>query len=360
MLSFSSYNNIVTYPKRVHNRIKVKPDRTIRFVSDAEIPIWDTVVNHPLQSRAWGEFRARMGIEVVRIGVFQNNKLTGGWQFTLHKVPYLPLKIGYFPKGPLPTPEMIQTLRSFGQKKNVCYIQIEPDITAEETFSLKNLPGLRPANHPLFTRYTFVLDLTKSEDELMKSFHPKTRYNIRLAQRHGVVVKEDNSDTAFLAYLKLSEETTRRQGFYSHNRQYHTTLWKTFGKSGGAKLFTATYQNTIVSAWMVFIFKDTMYYPYGASSRNYKEVMAPNLLLWEIMLYAKRSGLFYFDLWGSLGPEPDTRDPWYGFHRFKEGYHPELIEFAGSFDLVIRPFWYKLLTIADTIRWKLLTFRARR
>ena len=218
-----------------------------------------------------------------------------------------------------------------------------------------------PSHHPLFTKYTFILDLTKSEDELLARLHPKTRYNIKVAQKHNVKITEDNSPAAFKAYLRLTEETTSRQGFFAHNKNYHKTMWEIMRAEGIAHLFTASYEGEVLSAWIVFVWGDTIYYPYGSSSRNHREVMAPTLLLWEIAKWAKQKGLKHFDLWGAMGPsptgEPDPKDPWYGFHRFKQGFSPRLVEFAGSFDLVIKPVLYSLYTLADTIRWKLLKWK---
>jgi len=329
----------------------MKTDRTIRLVTPAEKSRWDAVVSHPLQSWAWGDFRAAMGVDAVRLGVFTHNTLTSGWQMTFHKIPHLPYTVGYFPKGPTPSADMLKELVKIGKQKNAIYIQIEPDMLAEEPFDSACRRLLRPAHRPLFTKYTFVLDLTKTEEELLASFHPKTRYNIRVAQKHGVIIAEDSSEKAFAAYLALSRETTQRQNFYAHNTMYHKTMWKILKDAGVAHLFTATYQNTIVSAWIVFVWKDTVYYPYGASSRSHREVMAPNLMLWEIVRWAKKRGLFYFDLWGALGHDPDPNDPWFGFHRFKEGYRPTPVEFIGSYDLIIQPFLYTLYILADSVRW---------
>jgi lipid II:glycine glycyltransferase (peptidoglycan interpeptide bridge formation enzyme) len=329
----------------------MKSGRTIRSVLPAEKDAWNGIVNHPLQTWEWGEFRRSMGVEVVRFGVFEKDKLIQAWQLTFHKVPIFPFYIGYFPKGPIPDQVMLGELIRLGRKKHAIYIQLEPDVPAETPLEGTRVSFFRKAHHPLFTNYTFVLDLTKSEEELMASMHPKTRYNIRLAQRHGVVVKEDNSDKAFSAYLRLSRETLHRQKYYAHNAHYHKTMWRMLRKNGIARLFTASANREILSAWIVFCWNDTVYYPYGASSRNHKEVMAPNLLLWEIARWAKKEGYYYFDLWGAMGPNPDTRDPWYGFHRFKEGYRPTLKEFVGSFDLVIHPFLYYLFILADSARW---------
>lgn len=304
------------------------------------------IQSHPLQSPAWGEFRKVMGIDVTKIP---------RGQLTFHRVPLTPWTIGYFPKGPAPSQTMMQELFDLGSKKHAIFIQLEPNVT--ENF-------IRPAggsnfklihsHHPLFTKYTFILDLTKSEEELLSAMHPKTRYNIRVAQKHGVTITEDNSEQAFKQYLKLSEETTARQGFYAHNKTYHETMWRVLRKANIAHLFTATYQGQTLAAWICFVWGSTIYYPYGASSRLHREVMAPNLLLWEIARWAKARKIKYFDLWGALGTNPDPNDPWYGFHRFKQGFGPNLVEYVGSYDLVIHPVLYRLYTIADRIRWFLL------
>ncbi len=322
--------------------------------------------DHPLQSQAWGQFRSEMGIDVVRIH---------DWQLTFHKIPFTPFTIGYFPKGPMPTKEMLAALDTLGKQKRAIFIQLEPNVVchceerndaaisqeqSDEIASLiaRNDKLLRLSHHPLFTKYTFILDLTKSEEELLQVMHPKTRYNIKVAQKHGVVVKEDNSKEAFEAYLALSRETTNRQGFYAHNETYHRRMWEILFPAGIARLWTAVYQEKILAAWIIFVWKDTIYYPYGASSRKHRETMAPTLLLWEIARWGKRQGYKAFDLWGALGPPPAggsiENAPWYGFHRFKQGFNPSLIEFMGSYDLILNPLLYRIYTIADKIRWQML------
>lgn len=301
--------------------------------------------DHPLQSAAWGTFRQSMGIDVVKIH---------DWLLTFHKLPFLSFTIGYFPKGPMITQEMTKTLKKLGKEKHAIFIQIEPNILNSLPFKVLSLPYLRFSHHPLFTKYTFMLDLTKTEEELLQSMHPKTRYNLKVAQKHDVVVKEDNSQEAFEAYLKLSEETTNRQGFYAHNETYHRRMWQILHPANIAHLWTASYHGKILAAWILFTWKDTIYYPYGASSREHRETMAPNLLLWEIARWGKSEGYKAFDLWGAIGPDPKENDPWYGFHRFKQGFNPELVEFVGSFDLVLNPLLYRVYTIADTIRWRIL------
>ena len=85
--------------------------------------------------------------------------------------------------------------------------------------------------------------------------------------------------------------------------------------------------------------------------------MASNLMMWEAIKFGKRLGLKKFDMWGCLGPNQDKNNPWYGFHRFKEGYGPKLVEFVGSYDLVINKKLYFVYKIADKIRWSLLKLK---
>src|SRR5581483_754536 len=154
-------------------------------------------------------------------------------------------------------------------------------------------------------------------------------------------------------YLKLTKETTKRQKFYAHTENYHRLMWETL-KGKIAHLFLARHKGKILAAWIVFAFDGILYYPYGSSSSEHRETMASNLLMWEVILWGKKQGLKKFDMWGAMGPNPDSNDPWFGFHRFKQGYGPKHIEFIGSYDLVIRPLWYELYKLADKIRWLLL------
>ena len=335
------------------------------------------LANHPLQSKEWGEFRKKTGIKLLRVNEIQ---------VTIHKIPYTPWTIGYVPKGPLPNEEIISALKRIGKEEKCVFIQLEPNVKVEsgklkmEKLILNSCFSILNSFHPLFTRYTFILDLTKSEEELLKAMHPKTRYNIKVALKHSIKIVEDNSDEAFETYLKLAEETTKRQGFYAHTQKYHKLMWETLKVESGkwkvekldkdkltAHLFLAKYNpnsqlptlnsQLVLAAWILFIYKDTLYYPYGASSTKHRETMASNLLMWDVIKFGKKLGLKTFDMWGALGPNPDKNDPWYGFHRFKEGYGPKLIEFVGSFDLVINPFLYEIYKIIDKIRWTLLKIK---
>ena len=76
---------------------------TIQPIKPENKKAYDAVVNHPLQTYEWGEFREQTGIKVIRRGVYDGKKLVGGLSLTIHKIPKTPWTIGYLPKGEYPT-----------------------------------------------------------------------------------------------------------------------------------------------------------------------------------------------------------------------------------------------------------------
>ncbi len=336
---------------------------------------FNSVVTHPLQSYEWGEFREKTGLQVIRQGIYDKDTLVDGFQMTVHPIPKTPWTIGYLPKGNVPSSYLIDELKTFGRQARNLFVQLEPNVIksilsregklstpeAGKDFMrvINHHPAIVPSAHPLFTQYTFHLDLTPSEDTLLKQMHQKARYNIRVSQKHQVTVQEDNSAKAFAEYLRLTDETTTRQGFYAHGKHYHQLQWEMLNHKPTANqltshLLTATYQGKTLAAWILFVFKDTLYYPYGASSSEHREVMASSAIMWEAIRFGKKMGLTKFDMWGALGPQADSKDPWFGFHDFKRKYGPDHIEFVGSYDLLLNPMLYQGYKLADKVRWMYL------
>jgi len=356
----------------------------LKLVSEKDKKAFNKVAVHPLQSWEWGEFRKAWGNEVVRLGIFdpsassRHGRLVDAVQVIFSKVPKTNFKIGTVIKGPKPSKELLTFLKKLADKERAIFIKLEPNIAfglqttdygKKRNNSMQHVASSKERNRiknilqsngcvsgkTLFTPTSFWIDLTKSEEELMKSFNSKTRYNIRLATKKGVKVVEDSSEKAFEKYLELMRETVERQGFYAHTEKYHRLMWKHLNQlpinnsqSPIARLLTAKYKGEIITCWIVFVWHDFLYYPYGASSTKHKNVMANNLMMWEAIQLGKKLGLKTFDLWG--------REEGKGFTKFKEGYGPQVVEFLGSWDLISSPLYYPY-RLAESLRWKLLRFK---
>lgn len=319
----------------------------LRELNDQDSIAYNKLVTHVIQSWQWGEFRKSLGLPLLRFGMFKQGRMICAFQLTLHKIPFLNLFVGYLPKGPALTKDLKNALKEIARKNNCAFIKVEPDIELNNQVQEVD-EEFRVSPKPLFTKYNFVLDLSLSEEALFKNLHPKTRYNIRLAQKKGVKVEERTDDRALEIYLNLYFETTTRQNYLGHSRDYHRQVWQTLKKAGMARFLIASFEGKPLTAWMLLNFGNKLYYPYGGSSNKFRELMHSNLVAWEAIKLGKKLKLKYFDMWGALGPDADPKDPWFGFHRFKQGYGGSLVEYIGTFDLVLNPLIYYIFNLIDS------------
>ncbi len=319
--------------------------------------IYNQKALHPLQSWQWGEARKKMGIEVLRVGEFNRDQLTNVFQLTIHKIPYINYKIGYLPRSVFPSKPILDFLLDYGKKNHLIFIKIEPykQIDKKSPIIIKK-QNLIKSPHPLFPNWTIILDLNKSEEELFKNMKPKTRYNIRLAQKKGVYIKEESNNQGFEVFSKLYFDTCKRQRYFGHDLNYHRMVFKTL-KNSIARILIAYYNNFPLAAYEVFFFNKVIYYPYGGTSIKYRNLMASNLLMWEIIKLGKKLGAEKFDMWGCAPPDYDQNHPWSGFTRFKTGYGGKFVEMIGSYDLVINTVLYKLYNLLYAARTMFLRIK---
>lgn len=335
----------------------------IRLIEDPKAKSeWNQIATHPMQSWDWGVAREKMGVKVVRVGEFDGGVLKSSFQMTVHSIPHSPFYIGYLPRSSMPSAETLKFLKNYGKKNGLIYIKIEPDVVVIPNSIRNPIKILKHVQDdariiksptPLFPAWTQTIDLAKSEDELLAKMKPKTRYNIKLAQKKGVTVKEMTTDGGFEIFIKLYFETCKRQHYAGHNYDYHKTLFTELNNNI-SHILVAYYNETPIAAYHLFKFNDVLYYPYGGSSDQYREVMGANLLMWEAMKFGKANGCTSFDLWGSLSPEYDSNNIWSGFTRFKEGFGTQFVETVGSYDLVVNNLLYSPLILAQKIREKFL------
>ncbi len=325
----------------------------IRIAQPKDKKKFNEAANHVMQSWEWGEFREKTGNKVFRI-IEENEKKWNVFSFTVHAVPKTKFNIGYMPKSIWPREKVLNFLEGLAKKENIVFIKIEPDIETDK-FKLKKT-GVKvvKSQKDIFAKSTFLVDLTKPEEDLFRNLNQKTRYNVRVAQKNNIVIEVSESIGDF---VKLQRETAKRNGFYLHPDSYYKTVFELFSEKKMAKIISAKYKGKILTSWMLFIFKDVWYYPYGGSSSEHRNLMHSNLVAWEAIKLAKREGGKVFDMWGALGKNPNEKDPWYGFHRFKSGYGGRLIEYPGAYDVVFNEKYYLLLTLIDKLRWFYLKFR---
>lgn len=339
-----------------------------RILYNEEKDQYNKLINHPVQTWEWGDFQISQGHRVYRLGVFNKSKMVSAYSVSFHQLPRTEYSVGTILRGPAINQDMITNITKIATDENAVFVKFEPDKiiatfdkynTPKHTKINMDFPHLIVSPKVAFYPYSYLLDLSKSEDELLSLMHPKTRYNIRVANRYGVTIEEKSDDEGFEIYLKLLFETTKRQGFYLHTQEYHRDLWNILKTTSIPKILLASYQDRVLAAFMLFVQKDKLFYPYGASNDEQRQVMAPTLLMWEAIRLGRKNGCKTFDMWGSLGPEAKESQQGYGFHRFKQGFGGQLVQFVGTYDLVINPNAYRLYNLVDKYRWKFLRLKAK-
>lgn len=324
----------------------------LREISETQKEEYNKSVSHIVQSWEWGQFRIKLGTKLKRYGLFENGKLKTAFHLSFHKIPFTKYFVGYLAKGPFPDKDLAEALKQIGKDENCAFIKIEPNIeNSKSQFSISKL--FRKSPKPHFTKFNYVIDLSLSEEQLLNNMHPKFRYNIKVAEKHNVNVEQNTDDKAFEIYLKLFFETCERQNYFGHDPRYHKEIWEILKQAGLARVAIAFYtppnskEKIPLNAWMLINFHDTLYYPYGGSSAEYKNVMATNATAWEAIKIGKKLNLKYFDLWGAADPNAPDSDPYKGFTRFKAGTGARLVEYIDTYDLIFNQFIFHTFTFVD-------------
>lgn len=301
-------------------------------------------MKHFLQSKYWLEVKKALGNKVFDIdGVFMQTT----------KIPIIGKHVGYIPRARLEDVNLSKIYEE-GLNAKCIYVSIDPDnldsefeldFASEKNFTLKK-------GNPIHLQDNLVLDLTKSEEELLKDMKQKHRYNIKLAQKKGIRVEISDSEEAFDQFLKLYIDTMIRQGYIGRSAEYVTTVWEVLkmrqsANSNLVSIATAFYNGIPLVSWMLFLYDGVVYYPYGGSSEKFKNLMAPYSLVWEIIRWGKENGFKKFDLWGLDSDESD------GYTRFKLGFGGEKIRYEDTIDLVIDKKTYNLIKFMNLLRNKL-------
>lgn len=318
-------------------------------------PAWDDLTQkNPasgfLQSFFWSEFKQHGGWETFKIGIQENGDLVGG--AVVMKVHFAPSKnFLYIPEGPVLDYKRddastlfheliaeIATIADLKGKELTTHLRIEPRLSAVPLF----FESFSKAPYNFEPRNTRMIDLHMSAADLLSRMKPKGRYNIKIAERENIRVSvTDPSVSQVKSFMKIYEETTRRNAFEGKNGGYFEVLFKHLKSTGNGKFFTASYEDELLAAALVILHGDRATYFFGASSTTKRNKMAPYKLHWEIIRDLKENGYRWYDLWGVTPKDAPPSHDWHGLSRFKEKLGGEVFNFIGAYDLVYNAKLYR-------------------
>jgi peptidoglycan pentaglycine glycine transferase (the first glycine) len=310
---------------------------------------------HILQTREWGILKDAFGWQSIRLaseGV--------GAQLLFRRLP-LGFSVAYIPKGPLyPQDKPAHPGASFWKEvdllcrsRRAVFLKVEPDAWEEPDLKEKNSQqpaapaGFRLSAQTIQPPRTLLIDLTGDEEQVLARMKQKTRYNIRLALKKGIVVRSsEDLDT----FYRLMQVTGGRDSFGVHSLAYYRRAYELFHPRGSCELLMAEFKGEPLAGLMVFANSKRAWYFYGASANEHRERMPTYLLQWEAMRWARSLGCTLYDMWGVPDEDEETleanfatrSDGLWGVYRFKRGFGGQLRRAAGPWDRVYNPLLYGL------------------
>lgn len=306
-----------------------------------------------LQSWEWGEVKRRSGWEPVRLLVEDSGRPRAACSLLRARPARGVPPLLYAPRGPVfdaadPDALVAVVRAARGRAEGAFLLKCDPPLEAgspgAETLGRA---GFRPVRGSGFggvqPRAVMVLDLEPDLDKIFEGFKPKWRYNVRLAERRGVSVR-DATRADLPAFHGLLLETARRDRFVVRGRAYFETLWEVLEPPGMLRAFLAELAGRPVAGILLLCMGERATYTYGASSGEHRNAMPNHLLQWHAIRWARERGYRVYDFRG-VSPVRDGRplEPHLaGLNRFKEGFGARYVEYAGEFDLPLRPAWYAL------------------
>lgn len=321
------------------------------------------VARHPKghfsQLWEWGQVKKGMGWEPLPLVLEEDGEIRASMLILKRKLPLPLIKkcIFYSPRGPVVDIEsqelcrlLLEGARRVARDEGAIFLKIDPDVPKKyEGFSDilqglglhknqtgMNFEGVQP-------NFVFRLDIRPDEGTLLGNMHPKWRYNIRLAAKKGVAVREAVGEEDLRVFYQVLLETATRDHFLIRGYEYFQWMWDYLVEGGYARIFLAEYQGQVVAGTLALIVGEKAWYLYGASSNEYRNVMPNYLLQWEMIRWARQRGCTLYDFRGVSGDISED-NPLYGLYRFKKGFNGELTEFIGEWDMVYSSFFYFLWT----------------
>lgn len=322
---------------------------------------------HILQGWEWGEVKRPTGWQPLRVAVERDGKIVAAASILARRLPARLGCIFYSPRGPvvdMNDTEAWQALQKkvaeLAKQKRAVFWKCDPDVKDDNELWHKALAdaGFKPTKQGegfegIQPRYVFRLDISPTEEELLAACHQKTRYNIRLAGKKGVVIKENCPKEDLRPFYEILQTTAARDNFLIRPYSYFEGFYDHLVPAGQAELFMAYLDDKPISGTLAFIMGDKAWYIYGASSNEHRNVMPNYLIQWTMIEWAKRHGCTMYDFRGVPGDVGEDH-PLYGLVKFKRGFGGEYVKFIGEYDLVYNKFKYFLYTNVVPVYQKLV------
>jgi peptidoglycan pentaglycine glycine transferase (the first glycine) len=313
---------------------------------------WDEYVleheGHPLQLWGWGQVKAAHGWTAERVFAYDSgdeDMVVGAAQILVRKLPLPFRSFAYIPRGPIVGTsfqnEFLEALSVLVKRdyKSVA-LSVEPN-----RFAFEPPEGWMRSTNQILSPDTILLDIAKSESDLLTDMAKKTRQYIRKSAAEGMTIKQVHSRDELEECLHIYHQTAARAKFNLHADQYYFDVFNLMGDH--SPIFAAYLEGKPVAFLWMGISADVAYELYGGMNEDGQQLRANYALKWHVIRKVKEWGLTQYDFGGLVVG---------GVSIFKQGWSTEETSFAGTFDKALSPtyiLWSKGLPKAKALLQKL-------
>lgn len=324
---------------------------------------WDDfVTSHPeanfLQSWDFYEFHQSRGNDVVRrIAVDEQRNIVAAYAGVVEAAKrgrHLAIAGGpILDWGNLELVEAVfQDMREQGKKENCVFVRVRPQLErSESSLKLMQNLGSKPAPMYLSVEFAGVLDLNKSEEELLAGMRQRLRRALRKAAKNGITVEKSTNPEDIHEFYQIQMQTAGRHGFVAFSEDFFLKQFTALAKNGEAVLYSAKYQGeTLAQNFMIFYGNEASYH-YGVSSELGTKLSGAPLLHLEAMRDARERGIKRYNFWGIV-EEDEIHHRFYGVSCFKRGFGVTELKYVPAHDLVLKPGRYAITKLVEDVRKK--------
>lgn len=324
--------------------------------------VWDGYVSslpeaNFLQSWDFYEFHVARGKKVVRRLVLDEGKIVGAYAGvveTAKRGTYLAIA-----GGPLIdwgnkkiVNQVLEDIREQGKKNSCVFVRIRPqEPVSDKMLSLLLKAGLKPAPMYLSVEYAGILDLNKSEEEILAGASQGFRRKLRKAEKLDIEVTAKDTDEVIKDFCKLEKLHSERQHYVAFSGDFLTKQFEAFRKNGEVLIYTAKKDGEILAQNFMIFYGPEASYHYGVSSELGTKYSAAPLLHLAAMNEARKRGCTRYNLWGIVGRE-ETSHRFYGVSEFKRSFGCDELKYTPAHDMVLKPLLYKATKLIETARKK--------
>ena len=310
-----------------------------------------------LHSWAWGDFHELRNKTVVRRIALKGDKIVAayvGQVETARRGTYMAIAGGPIMDWSNQTlcRAIFDDIRKQGKANNCVFVRIRPQITeCEENRRLFEKLGTKPAPIYLSVEYAGILNLEKSEEEILAGAAQRLRRALRKAQKNNITVEVSKDPKDIKRFYQIQLETAKRHDFVEFSESFLQKQFDAFAKYDEVRLYTAKYEGEILAQNFMIFYGNEASYHYGVSTQLGTKYSGAPLLHMQAMRDAREAGIKRYNFWG-ITAEDDTRHRFYGVSQFKRGFGVEELIYLHAHDLVLKPAQYALDYAVEKLRAK--------